>query len=285
MTLINWLLSAQTAAGVAIVIGFYILSKVIDLFLEAIVGRKVLSPIKRGIVWRIQAFLTRMDPIKSSFEFTYTPHSPMRAVEIEKVLDESLDKVENRSGGRISVEKLGWTGSEGNFRATHPESKNDFELIANLQRDNSDLIENPDAEPSEQMVSSMHLSIEFSFAFAKLENELSNVGTLINILREILESETKGSIGPPKIVIQSLESNLTLEQWISEGEFDVSVHLKTDDDEMKKTQLEFLTDRVRIYPPYYDIDGEVIRYMKIIVMNYYLLGPTSNLREELTPSS
>ncbi|OAQ52197.1 hypothetical protein HTG_11290 [Natrinema mahii] len=73
-----------------------------------------------------------------------------------------------------------------------------------------------------------------------------------------------------QFIIHPVDSNLTLDEWIRREEFDVSLLLASKG--QAKTEVEFFPDHAEIHPPYLEIDEEVIRYIRLMIINYYLKG-------------
>lgn len=99
MTIVDMLLSAQSLLGFSVFFAIWILSKTIDKILEKLLGKRIVSPIKNGLMWRWRAFLTRFDPISASYKISYTPRADLDASSLKSAVDRCFNTVEKKSGG------------------------------------------------------------------------------------------------------------------------------------------------------------------------------------------
>lgn len=270
--IVSWLLSAQTLSGVAIAFGLWIFAKVFDFLLQRYLGKRVVAPAVNAVTWRVKSLLTRFDPIEASFHLNYTPRESLTVSEAKDAVEDVLSEISTKSGGRVITTLSGWNDRQGRYSATHSDAKEDYEIKINLNRDVADLTTNPDADPSDRMISEIHFEITFSFPFPHIDTELANIGVLVAKLEQSLDEEIGGTGSPARILLHSVENSLTLDSWILDEDFEVGLRLTGKNDDVEQTEIEFFSDHIEVYPPYYEIDGELIRYIRILVMNYYLLG-------------
>ena len=270
--IVSWLLSAQTLSGVAIAIGFWIFAKIFDFLLQRYLGRRVVAPAVNAVTWRVKSLLTRFDPIEASFQLNYTPRGSLTVSEAKDAVDVVLSNISTKTGERVTTTLSGWNGRQGIYRATHSDAKEDYEIKIKLNRDVGDLTTNPDIDPSDRKISEIHFEISFSFPFPHIDTALANIGVVVAKLKESLDEEIGGSESPARILLHSVENSLTLDSWILDEDFDVGLRLTGKNDNVEQTEIEFFNDHIEVFPPYYEIDGELIRYIRILVMNYYLLG-------------
>lgn len=282
MTLVSWLLSAQTAFGAVLVVSLWVLSKLVDKLLEYFLGRKIISPTKRAIVWRVRSVWTRVAPITGTFQITYGVRSSLKFREVKSRLESSLKSVESLTGKRIQCSNPTWRDQKAYFEAEHVESSHKFDVEVRLVRSNDDLMENPDAPLSEHIIQEVNVLVDFEFAFPDIDSELPNVGVFMSKLERALDQEFHGNAGPAKIKLHPLESDLSLDDWIAQEELEPTLRLTGRESPTARTKVEFFSDHVELHPPYYEIDGEVIRYVRLLVKHYYLLN--SNTDNILRPS-
>ena len=270
--LISWLLSAQTLSGVAIALGLWIFAKTFDYLLQRYLGKRIVAPIVNAVTWRAKSLLTRFDPIEASFHLNYTPRGSITVSEGKDAIDNVLSEIPTKTGGRVTTALSGWNGREGVYKASHSDAKEDYKIKIRFNRDVDDLTSNPDADLADSEISEIHFEIQFSFPFPDIDTELANVGVLVGKLEKALDEEIGGSASPARILLHSVENSLSLDRWILNEDFEVGLRLTGNDDDVEQTEIEFFSDHIEVYPPYYEIDGELIRYIRILVMNYYLLG-------------
>ncbi|MDB2276839.1 hypothetical protein PM022_20425, partial [Halorubrum ezzemoulense] len=146
----------------------------------------------------------------------------------------------------------------------------DFKVAVTLNRDPDDQIQSPDASPDDYLIQEINIRIRFEFSFPKIDSELPNVGVFMNKLEDALDENFTGNGGPAKIILHPLESDLSLDDWIEQEDLEPTLRLTGRNSPTSRTEVEFFSDHVELYPPYYEIDGEIIRYVQLLVKNYYL---------------
>ena len=276
MSLVSWLLSAQTVSGVLLAIALWLAGKLVDKTMEVLFGRKIINPIITGLRWRFQSFWTRVKPITGTFQITYGIRSSLKQSEVKSQIEESLKRVEELTGKRIRCSDPTWRNGEGEFEATHVEAAHDFKVAVTLNRDPEDRVQSPDASPDDYLIQEMNIQIRFEFSFPKIDSELPNVGVFMNKLEDALDENFGGNGGPAKIILHPLESDLSLDDWIEKENLEPTLRLTGRKSPTSRTEVEFFSDHVELYPPYYEIDGEIIRYVQLLVKNYYLANSNSD---------
>ncbi|WP_396610800.1 hypothetical protein ACH9L7_11255 [Haloferax sp. S1W] len=272
MGIISWLLTAQTFAGVLLVVGFWIFTRMFDYFLEWAIGKKVVGPLKRKITWYLKSSLTKFSPIDATFEISYNPRGDYTVSQIQTHLEEVRSLIERESYERISCRTIHWNGLSGESSAKHIDSKHGYSLDINLKESQEDLIQSPDKDTSDRIVREINFKITFKFALPEVESELPNLGVFVRLLESSLNDVFNGNASPARIILNPVENDLTLDEWIHKEGFDMSVRLAGQKGNTKKTEVEFFQNHVTVHPPYYEMDSEVTRYVKMLVMHYYLLN-------------
>lgn len=276
MGILTSLLTAQTLVGVLLAVALWVSGKILDKLLDRAFDRKIVSPAVNYAKCRWRSFWTHFDPIDGSFQITYGIHSELDHEAVKSRLERALQTIEESTGRRITYSDPTWRDGRGEFTAQHVESSSDFEVSLRLVRSNDDLMQNPDATLSEQIIEEVNVNVDFQFAYPKLDSELPNLGVFMKKIQESLDTEFHGTAGPAKIVLHPLESDLSLDEWIGRENLEPTLRLTGKDSKTAKTQVEFFDDHVELYPPYYDVDSEVIRYVRLLVKHYYLLNSDQN---------
>jgi hypothetical protein len=80
------------------------------------------------------------------------------------------------------------------------------------------------------------------------------------------------------MVVFGIDGNqMTTDDWIKQDEYEVKMEVSPQEldgaeETPDKTEVEFYSDHVAVYPPHHELDGEVIDKLKLLLENYYLLG-------------
>ncbi|QLK26179.1 hypothetical protein HYG81_00705 [Natrinema zhouii] len=85
-----------------------------------------------------------------------------------------------------------------------------------------------------------------------------------------MEKQVEGTFSQGQFVIYPVESDLTLDEWIRNEGFDVSLLLANTERMTQRTEVEFFSDRAEIHPPHLEIDSETTRHIRLLILNYYL---------------
>lgn len=235
--------------------------------------RKILTPIIVKAKWKWRALLTRKDPLDSTFEVQYSPMDRFNVNESKEIVDQALKAAQSESQGRIKLGTLSWDENDegrGFIEADHIECNYPFNIEIKLIEDPDDLVERPDLSFHERNVEGFHFSINFRFPFHKLESTVQNIGVFSSFLETGLKSTQRGNLGPGQFVINPVESNLTLDEWIRNEGFDVSLLLADTGSNTGRTEVEFFPDRAEVHPPHLEIDSETTRYIRLMILEYYL---------------
>lgn len=185
-------------------------------------------------------------------------------------------------GGRITLNKTGWDGLEGRYIASHPESREDFNVDITLVESVDDLAENPDATLKNRKIEKLHFDIGFEFAFSETEAELANIGVLVSKLRPALEETITGTASSAVIVLHNVGGDMDLNEWVHSEGLKASLRLWGVDERVDSTEIEFFEDYIEVMPPYHEIDREVTRYVEFLAKNYILLSNDSPASSETT---
>jgi len=188
----------------------------------------------------------------------------------KNLVEQSLNLCQKKSKQRILSEEVSWGDSSniGNVEIRHVDSSKGFQFAIHLVEDTADLEKRPGTAPENRFISKISFEIEFNFAYRELSDTIANLGTVISFLAESLDEVIGGTTSRGQFVIRPMEGGLTLDEWIEEEGFDVSMLLA--DNDSQKTQVEFFSDRAEVRPPYLKMDSEIRRYLNILILDYYL---------------
>jgi hypothetical protein len=247
---------------------FWVAAKTVDLVLQRVLERQVFTTAYQKLRWRWKAFLTRFDQISTEFQFSYRLDEPVERERLHTDISTTLSNCEVIAEERVGFNTIRTDGNEETLRTTaHYLDDEEYGLEITLTPDvgaiRSGGIGTTEAAPVNQIT----ISTEFEFAFHRLESALINLSAFMRLLEKALSEQLPGSVSSGRFVISPLENDLTLDQWIEEQRFDVSVLLKSED---KSTSVEFFGDHALIESPYFEVDSETVDYIKATLLNYYL---------------
>lgn len=269
MVTIEWLITPQVGVGVLIAVGVWIVGKIVDLALERLIDRKLIAPAFNSVRWRIRAFLTRMNPIRASFEIGFTPSNSVATTEAKEIVAEGFEKCEEYTKSRFQISHVTWDESGSGFaEALHADLKFPFQISLHIEPDVDDVLENPEVDFENRNIEKIHFEIKFQFPYHELSNTLTNLGTFASYLERGLGDVADGTFSDGQFIIRPIEGELTMDEWIEEEGFQVTLLLAGD--EPGQTEVEFFPDHAEIHPPYSEMDSEVIRYAELMIQHYYL---------------
>lgn len=269
LSVIDWLFSIQTISGAVLPIVIWMISKTIDLIAERRFDRRIIAPVLQEIRWRIQAFRTRLDLLSCTFKMSYTPSKDTSVEEGKHLIEQSIDDSTNRSKKRIESTEISWINTtNARFKLKHLDSERPFKFEVYLVESNRDSITRPEMHSQGRFIDKIAFEVNFEFAYHELSTTLSNLDTIITILKESLDDTIGGTESKGQFVISPITGGLKVDEWIREEGLDVTTRLSGKDSQ--KTQVEFFNDRAEVNPPYLQIDSEVERYIRIVLLDYYL---------------
>lgn len=263
--MVDWL---SAVYGALSVIGAYVLARIIDMILGYFFKKSFFGKIWRGIVKAVKKFQTRWHPITMCFNF----RARFESAEPKKVKGDLvfvLEELSEKHKGKINFSPLKWTEDDkvGSVNATFNEREYridmqiDTEFKEELESELSDNIKV--SEVSE----SVAFSIEVDFPFKFIEQMLFSLNTLTNFLSEQLKENlayvrfTKGLF-----TIAPIKADLTMDSWIKEKQFEVSLNLKA----KENIAVNLYPKKAEIVFPTLQIDENVYEYLKATILNYYL---------------
>jgi len=256
------------AAGVIFLV--WLGQKTIDALTKFLINKRVFHPIYQRILRRIKILKTRGDPVGATFSLSYTPEEDLTISTAIERLKTGFNRAERISNGKISIQSSHWDKHkrEGQVEIHYSNKTEVFNTRIQLVQDTESVRETPSENPDEVLVGSIGLEIDFDFPFHLLEDTLFNLGSLINYVEEGFQDQMRGSFSGGRFVISPVESDLTIDDWIKEEHFDVSLLLASEDD--KGTEVEFFSNRAVVKSNRREIDAQTVTYMRELLLNYYL---------------
>lgn len=267
-TTLPWVDLSLWVLGVAAVL--WIVQKVIDNIADRIIDKKLFEPIYQRAQRKYKIIRTKAEPVASEFSVSYTPEEKITVSEVTERLPVAFSRAEQTSNGKITVQENYWSDEDRKGRAEiHYLNQTEvFNIDVTVIQDTSSLRANPAGEPDEVLVGSIGVDIKFKYPFDLLEETLFNLQSLISYLETGFEDQIRGSFSGGRFVISPVNTNLTLDEWVEEEQFDVSLLLAGEDD--NRTEVEFFSDRAVVKSNQREIDGQTVNYMRELLLNYYL---------------
>lgn len=259
--------SLQVAGAVFLI---WLGQKLFDTLLNFLIDKRVFRPVYERILRRLKILKTRGDPVAATFSLSYTPEEDLTITTAMERLKAGFGRAEDLSSGKISIESSHWDKyeREGQVEIQYSDKTEIFTTRIQFVQDTESLRETPSGDPDEVLVGSIGIEVDFNFPFHLLEATLFNLGSLINYLEEGFQDQMRGSFSGGRFVISPVKSDLTIDDWIKEEQFDISLLLATEDD--KGTEVEFFSDRAVVKSNRREIDAQTVTYMRELLLNYYL---------------
>ncbi|EJN61575.1 hypothetical protein HSB1_06160 [Halogranum salarium B-1] len=245
--------------------------KLADQILLRAINQRVFATAYSHIRKRIKAFLTRRDKIKSDLQFSVylQPDDAYRVNSCDKYVDQLTANINRLSNGEAKVEDVKWDTSqtEADLQVSYASSRSPYNIrlnfIGEVPPDTTAFDSHKDAK-----ISSVGVTVEFEFAFAKLKSSIIDLSGLVQTIQESLSAMFPiRTVTNGRFVVYPLENDLTLDEWIQKEQFDVSLLLESDD---QKRSVKFHGDRAEITSPNTKIDNETVEYIRATLLNYYL---------------
>lgn len=248
----------------------YIAQKFTDNILSHLFDKKVFNPIFKRIKRKIKIIKTRASPVEATFSVSYTPRENITIESAVERLNTAFEKAENASNGKITIEDKKWDLSdrEGKVEFQYPEQKGTFKIDIDLTQDVNSLKDSPSSDFNKINVGTVGLEIKFDFPFHHLEDTLFNLGSLLNYVETGFEDQIQGSFSGGRFVISPVKNGLSIDDWVEEEKFDISLLLATEDS--NRTEVEFFSDHAVVNSNQREIDAKTVNYMRELLLNYYL---------------
>lgn len=256
------------ALGIAVVV--YLGQKGVDSLTRFLFNREVFSPIYRYLLRKVKIFKTRGDPVGATFSLSFTPEEEITVAESIDRLRTGFNRAEQASHEKISINSQHWdtTDRSGDVTIEYSDKTELFNIDVKIVQDIDSVRTRGSPTPEETLTGSVGLDIEFDFPFHLLEDTLFNLSSLLNYLEEGFRDQMRGSFSGGRFVICPVYSGLTIDEWIKEEQFDISLLLTSEDD--GGATVEFFPDKAVVTSDQREIDAQTVKYVKELLLNYYL---------------
>lgn len=264
------MISTDILLGMAVVVVLWFGTKIADAIAVRLVNEKIIGRIVQKIIRRIKIIRTRGDPVSATFSLSFTPEQDLTVSDATNKLETGFQRAEQASSGKISIESQHWDESDrdGKVEIHYSDATEAFNIDVDIVQDPDSIRQADSINPANIQVGSVGLDIKFRFPFHLLEDTLFNLGSLMNYLEDGFNSEIRGSFSNGSLVISPIDDGLTINDWIEEEQFDISLLLTTEGED--RTEVEFFPDRAVVKSNKREIDAQTVRYTKELLLNYYL---------------
>jgi hypothetical protein len=264
------MISSEVLLGMAVVLGIWFGSKILDAIAIRLVNEKIIEKLVQKIIRRIKIIRTRGDPVSATFSLSFTPEQDLTVSDATDRLVTGFQRAEQASSSNISIKSQHWDEADrdGKVEVHYSEATKAFNIDVDIVQDTDSIRKADSINPDNIQVGSIGLDIEFRFPFHLLEDTLFNLGPMVNYLEDGFNSEIRGSFSDGSLVITPVNDGLTIDDWIEEEQFDISLLLTTESED--RTEVEFFPDRAVIKSNKREIDAQTVRYTKELLLNYYL---------------
>lgn len=202
-----------------------------------------------------------------NFRIRFEPSEPKK---VKNDLSFVLQELSEKYKDKIQFTTPKWTEDDrlGSINATFNEREYriDMQIETEFREDfESELRSNINkvSETSE----SVAFSIEVNFPFKFIEQMLFSLNTLTNFLSEQLkENFAYVRFSKGLFTIAPIKADLTMDSWIKEKQFEVSLNLKA----KENIAVNLYPKKAEIVFPTLQIDENVYEYLKATILNYYL---------------
>jgi len=246
------------------------LMKIADLILEHFLNKSLFSRIWTTIAKAVKKFQTRWNPIVMCFQFRIK-HEPKKPLNVKEDLTKLVESLFEKHKGQIEFSPLTWTDTDRmgstNVRfnereykiAIHTDSQyREYELEKEFFEDSEDVFE---------VSESVAFSIEVNFPFRDIEPMLLSLTSLTNFITDQLkEVFSVVNFSKGLFTIAPIKADFTMNHWIKEKQFDVSLLLKA----RENIIVNLYPKKAEIVFPTLQMDEKVSEYLKATILNYYL---------------
>lgn len=254
--------------GVAAIV--WAVQKIIDNFADHFFNKKIFYPLYKKALRNYKIYKTKADPVRATFSVSYTPDYDLTIASATEKLERAFQQAQQASSGKITINDDYWSETErrGKVEVYYSDQTELFNIDVELVRDPDSVRSNPSGDPDSVQVGSIGLEIHFNFPFNLLEDTLFNLGSLISYLEDGFQDQIRGGFSGGRFIISPVNTDLTIDEWVEDEKFDISLLLATEDDD--RTEVEFFSDRAIIKSNQREIDAKTVKYMRELLLNYYL---------------
>jgi predicted HAD superfamily hydrolase len=262
MSILDAVLSAESPFGALLVIAVYAVIKIIDFATRRAINRAYFSEIWGWIKRKIKIILSKHRKIKCKYEFSVYIEDLDSKSSRKDVVDNVFSNVKERSKDSVEIDSNRWNSGNNTVHVKHTYMGKSAPYETTLR-----FVEPIEADKSLSKKDSIGVSIQFSFEFARLRNEIIDLSGFVQILQDAISEELGSSeFTEPQFIVSPIDADLTLDDWIKKEQMDISVLLESSDTDRS---VRFYPDKATIKAPHSKIDDQTVEYVRATVLNYY----------------
>lgn len=270
MTFPETLLSTGRLEGALAVLLIPVITTAIDYILQSIFDRKAFEPVWRWINRKYKSIRTKRNKITADYEYSIYLDSELPANASRDTAETVLNAVNNRSDGDFEIIDQKWSddGNELDAKIRYKNKADPYELTLNFIPQSTGSGAGPFDTEYDSAIGSIGVNITFRFEFGKIRNSIIDLMLFARFLRDsVTDLLQVQSVTDGRFIVSPIDNDLTLDEWIKEEQFDVSLLLESEDG---RSSVEFHHDKAVISSPHTDVDDATVEYIRATLLNYYL---------------
>jgi hypothetical protein len=256
--------------GALALLGTLVFFKIIDLILDYFLNKTLFGRMWNYLAKSLKMFMTRLRPIKICFQFRVQVERS-DVTNLKERVGHIIESLSDKLKGRIEFSTITWndTDNQGSVKIFYNKREFGMEVDISTEYQELDVDQMIPSKKEKVLVfsDSLAFSIETNFPFNALDQMLLSLGGLTNSFKDELNDifpEIRYSKG--MFTIAPVKGDLTMDQWIKEKQFEVSLLLKAQD----RFLVNLYPKKAEIIFPTVQIDDKVSEYLKATLLNYYL---------------
>lgn len=247
-----------------------ILMKIIDVVLGHFLNKTFFSKIWVLISKSVKKFQTRWRPITMCFQFRIKFES-RTTMNIKEKLNELFENLSEKHKGHIVFSLLTWTDTDRMGSVNVKFNEREYKIGMHIDSDFKEIELEEEVFENKENISevseSVAFSIEVNFPFNSIEYMLLSLTSLTNFITDqFKEILTVVGLSKGLFTIAPVKTDFTMNHWIKEKQFDVSLLLKA----RENIIVNLYPKKAEIVFPTLQMDEKVSEYLKATILNYYL---------------
>jgi hypothetical protein len=261
-------LESFSLLAVAAVVG----TKLFDTLCVRLINRRVFDRLWDKGKMEYKKSQTKFKKIKADYESSAYTQGDETITEATGRVEAAIENCRQVSKGNVEIDNVREVGdSESDYKIETTVQYLDhdpFVITFDIIPDSASMMD-PDVQTTaDAKLSSIGISIRFEFEFYELESVLMDLNNFADFLRTGLEQEFKiQEFTNSRLSVGSLKSDPSLDDWIQEQQFEVSLLLKADQEERS---VKFHGGKAVLTSPYAQVDKKTADSIRATLLNYYL---------------
>lgn len=246
-----------------------ILGNFADHVVQSLFDRKIFEPIWSGARRKYRARRSKREIIIAHHEFSVYLDANSSCNSPRRFASELIDSVKERGDGDFELTEQKWSddNQEVDIEVRYRDSSPYRVTLNFISGTGAPMSAEHNAGP-EADIECVGVDISFRFAFGKLQNSMNDLTLFTDFLQKSLsELAPIQSVTNSRFVIQPIDPDLDLDDWIHEEPLDVTLLLESEDG---GGSIKFYGDKAVIDSPHTGVDDRTVEYIRATLLNYYL---------------